>query len=76
MARFVPCHKEIIVKEKIQLFDSNYCKVHDVPKALVSDGDPKFVGKFWHTFLEEKKRKKSLTIGHVKDTGSTVGMHS
>jgi hypothetical protein len=46
MAHFVPCHKEIVAEESADLFISNCYRLHGVPKVIVSDRDPKFVGKF------------------------------
>jgi hypothetical protein len=46
MAHFVPCHKEITTKESTNLFINNCYRLHGVPKVIVSDRDPKFVGKF------------------------------
>jgi hypothetical protein len=51
MAHFVPCHKEITTKELADLFINHCYRLHDVPKVIVSDRDPKFVGKFWQTFM-------------------------
>jgi hypothetical protein len=43
MARFVPCHKEIMIEESTDLFISIFCKLHGVPKIKVSDRDPKLM---------------------------------
>ncbi len=51
MDHFVPCHKEIIAEESSNLFISNCYRLHGVPKVIVSDRDPKFVGKFWQSFM-------------------------
>jgi hypothetical protein len=51
MAHFVPCHKEITAKESADLFISNCYILHGVPKVIVSDRDPKFVGNFWQSFM-------------------------
>jgi hypothetical protein len=47
MVHFIPCHKEITTEESTYLFISNCYKLHGVPKVIVSDRDPKFVGIFW-----------------------------
>ena len=47
MAHFLPCHKEITVEETADLFIDNCYRHHGVPKVIVSDRDPPFVGKFW-----------------------------
>jgi hypothetical protein len=46
MTHSVPCHKEITAKESADLFRSNCYRLHRVPKVLISERDPKFVGKF------------------------------
>ena len=46
MPHFVPCHKEITAEESKDLFISRCYRLHGVPKVIVSDRDPKFVGKF------------------------------
>ena len=51
MAHFVSCHKEISANESTNLFISNCYRLHAVPKVIVSDKDPKFVGKFWKSFM-------------------------
>ena len=47
MPHFVPCHKEIIAEDNADLFIDNCYKLHGVPKVIVSERDPRFVGKFW-----------------------------
>jgi hypothetical protein len=49
MAHFVPCHKEITAKDTADLFIDNCYKLHGVPKVIVSDKDPRFIGEFWHS---------------------------
>jgi hypothetical protein len=51
MAHFVPCHKEISTEESSDLLISNCYRLHGVPKVIFSDRDPKFVGKFWQSFM-------------------------
>ncbi len=51
MAHSVSCHKEITAHEPSDLFINNCYRLHDVPKVIVFDRDPKFVGKFWHNFM-------------------------
>ncbi len=36
MARFIPCHKDIIAKESADLLISNCYRLHVVPKVIVS----------------------------------------
>ncbi len=46
MARFVSCHKEITAEESKDSFTINCYRLYGVPKVIVSDRDPKFVGSF------------------------------
>ena len=50
MAYFVPCHKEIVAEDSTYLFIISTCyRLNGAPKAIVSNRDPKFVGKFWQS---------------------------
>ena len=60
MAHFVPCHKEITVEEVAYLFINNCYRLHGVPKVIVSDRDPKFVGKFRQTFMGKLNTKLNM----------------
>ena len=40
VAPFVPCHKEIIAEESVDLFIDHSYRLHGVPKVIVSDRDP------------------------------------
>ena len=51
MAHFVPCHKEITAEDSADFFIDHCYRLHDVPRVIVSDRDPKIVGKFWQTFM-------------------------
>jgi hypothetical protein len=46
MAHFVPWHKDSTDEESSELFIDNCYRLHGVPKGIVSDRDPKFVGRF------------------------------
>ncbi len=72
MAHFVPCHKEIIVEESKKLFTSNCYKLHGVPKIIVSDRDPNFVGKLWRSFMQKLNIKLNMsTARHSRTNGLT-----
>ena len=51
MAHFVPCHKDITAEESSDLFIDHCYRLHGVPRVVVSNRDPRFVGKFWQTFM-------------------------
>jgi hypothetical protein len=65
MAHFVLGHKEIIAKELAHLCISNCYQLHRVPKVILSDRDPKFVGKFWQNFNIMRKLNTRLNMSIV-----------
>ena len=70
MAHFVPCHKGITAEESADLFISNCYKLHGVRKIIVSDRDPKFVGKFWQSFMGKLNNKLNMsTVRHPRNDG-------
>ena len=70
MAHFVPCHEEITAKESAYIFISNCYILHGVPKVIISDRDPKFVGKFWQSFMEKLNTKlNTSTARHPRIDG-------
>jgi hypothetical protein len=72
MAHFVPCHKEITAEESAVLFIDNCYKLHGVPRVIVSDRDPKFVGKFWQSFMGKLNTKLNMsTARHPRTDGLT-----
>jgi len=72
MAHFVPCHKEITAEETVKLFIDNCYRLHGVPKVIVSDRDPRFVGKFWQPFTRKSNAKLDMsTARHPQNDGLT-----
>jgi hypothetical protein len=51
MTYFVPCHKEITIRETVDLIIDNCYKLHGIPKVIACDRDPRFVGKMWQYFM-------------------------
>ena len=48
----------------------NLCyRLHGAPKVIISDKDPKFVGKFWQNFMEKLKTKFNMSIARHPRTG-------
>jgi hypothetical protein len=73
MANFVPCHKEITTEDTIDLFINNSYNLHGVPKVIVSDRDPRFVGKFWQSFMKKLNTKlNTSTARHPQTDGLTA----
>ncbi len=72
MAHFVPCHKEITAEESTDLFINNCYRLHRVPKVIVSDRDPKFVGKFRQSFMGNLNTRLNMsTARHPRTDGLT-----
>jgi hypothetical protein len=72
IAHFVTCHKEITTKETADLFIENCYKLHGVPKVIVSDRDPQFVGEFWQSFMTKLDTKlNTSTLRHPQTNGLT-----
>ena len=53
IAHFIPLHKE---KKKApdlaKIFVKEICRLHGVPKSIISDRDTRFTSDFWKQFLE------------------------
>ena len=76
MAHFVSCHKEITSEESANLFINHCYRLHGVPRVIVFDRDPKFVGKFWQTFMGKLFTKLNMsTARHPRTAGLTEGVN-
>jgi hypothetical protein len=72
LAHFVPCHKEIAPEELADLFLSYCYTLYGVPEVIVSDRDPKFVGRFWQSFTGKCNTKLNMIIArHSRTDGLT-----
>ena len=72
MTDFVPRHKEVTVEDTSDLFIENCYRLHGVPKVIVSDRDPRFVGKFWQSFISKLNTKLNMsTARHPQTDGLT-----
>jgi len=75
-AHFVPCHKEITVEESTLFFIDHCYRLHCVPRVIVSAADPKFLGKFWQTFMGKINTKLNMSIArHPCTHGLTERAH-
>ena len=70
MAHFVPCHKEITGEETTYLFIDNCYRLHGRSKVIVSDRDPRFVGKIWQSFMRKLNTKLSMSTARHLQTDS------
>ena len=68
MAHFVPCQKEIKANEAVDLFIENCYKLHGVLKVIVSDRDPRFVGKIWQSFTRKLNIKLNISTARHPQT--------
>jgi len=73
ISHFVPCHKEITTKESIDLLNDKCYELHVVvPKVIVFDKDPRFVGKFWQSLMRKLNTKLNMsTARHPQTYGLT-----
>ena len=72
MAYFVPCHTKITAEELTGLFINPCYRLHGVPRVIVSDRDPKFVGKVWQIFMGKLNTKLNMSIArHPRIDGLT-----
>jgi transposase InsO family protein len=72
MAHFVPYRKEITVKETGDLFIDNCYKLHGVPKVIVSDRDPRFVSKFWQSFIRKLNTQLNMSTARHRQTDGLI----
>jgi len=72
MAHFVPCNKKITLDLLANLFVSDCYRLHDVPKMIVSDGGPKFVGEFRQSCIVKLNTRLNMsTARHPRTDGAT-----
>ena len=48
---FIPCTINITGAEVAKLFINNIYKLHGLPKVIIADRDPRFIGNFWSSFV-------------------------
>ncbi len=58
------CHKEITTHELADLFSWNCYRLHDVPKVIVSNKDPKFQAELYGKFKHHIKYEYCSTPSH------------
>ena len=72
MAHFVACKTAISAPELADLFYKHVIKYHGVPKAIISDRDPRFTSHFWRELWSKLDTKlKMSTAFHPQTDGQT-----
>lgn len=68
----VPCHSTITSEGFARLFISSYYGLHGLPRAMVSDRGPQFIGQAWKTICKLLRIERRLsTAFHPQTDGST-----
>ncbi|KAE9292797.1 hypothetical protein PF008_g24972 [Phytophthora fragariae] len=72
MVRLAAVRKSVTAPQAAQLFVNNVFRHHGLPKAFVSDRDPRFVSHFWqHLFRLLGTRLDMSTADHPQTDGQT-----
>ncbi len=68
MAHFIPTKDEATAQETGRLFFTHVFKHHDLPKDIVSDGDPKFTSKFWRALWKRMGLELKMSTSFCPQT--------
>ncbi|MCO5583817.1 hypothetical protein L7F22_037731 [Adiantum nelumboides] len=52
MAHFIPCKKTASAPDIASLFVQHIFRIHGLPRSIISDRDPKFIGHFWTSLFK------------------------
>ena len=75
-AHFIPSTTEATAPDIARIFFDNIFKYHGLPKALISDRDPKFTSQFWQALFKLLGTKLSMsTAYHPQTDGQTERMN-
>ena len=71
-AHFIPTTTTITGKGLANLFIDNIFKLHGLPKVIISDRDPRFIGEFWSKLHEALGVKLAMSsANHAQTDGQT-----
>ena len=71
MSHFLPCKKSSDAVYVANIFFKDVVCLYEIPKSIVLDGDVKFLGHFWETFLKTFDTTLKFTTSHPKMDGQT-----
>ena len=63
-ARYIPTHTKVEATEVAQIFFDGILRHHGIPRATISDRDPRFTSKFWKSLMQLMGVKLSMTTAH------------
>ncbi|GJP61803.1 hypothetical protein CLOP_g18929 [Closterium sp. NIES-67] len=68
MAHFAPCRTTITAEQTGKLLISTVVPLHGIPKAIVSDHDPRFTSNFWTKMWEQYGMRLHLSTAYHPQT--------
>jgi transposase InsO family protein len=68
MAHFLPCKESVTIEETPNLFLQGDYRLHELPRVLVGDHDPKFVSSFWQTLWRRLGTRLSMSSSRHPET--------
>jgi transposase InsO family protein len=68
MAHFLSCTESITAEETTTLFLHGVYRLHGLPRVLISDRDPKFVGAFWQTLWRRLGTRLNMSSSRHPET--------
>jgi hypothetical protein len=72
MAHFLPCVATVTTEETATLFLQGLYRLHELPRVLISDRDPKFVNCFWQTLWRRLGTRLNMSFSrHLETSGLT-----
>jgi hypothetical protein len=75
-AHFQPMHTSATAPEVAKIFFTTIFRNHGLPKAIVSDRDPKFTSRFWQSVFKHLGTKTAMsTAFHPQTDGQTERMN-